>query len=528
MAEETTLQQHAEYTEYTASARLIILVALMLGVLLEVLDTSIVNVAIPDMMGNLGATLDQISWVSTGYIIANVVILPLTGWLSAHFGRKRYLAYSMMLFTAASLFCGLSKTLNMLVFFRILQGVGGAALLSTAQATLLEIFPPNQVGMVQAIFGIGIMVGPTVGPTLGGWITDNYTWPWIFFINLPIGIMAASLTLLFVHDSKSQIKHASIDFVGIFLLAVGIGSLQAVLEKGNREGWFESHLIVGLSICMIVGLVAFVIWELKTPVPAVNLRVLKNRGFTAGTLYGMVLGFGLYGGIFILPIYLQQLRHFSAAQTGWILFPGGMATAFVLPFVGRLMNRVVTRNLVAIGTSGFILSMLMLHRLTLDTSQQQLLWPLILRGASMGFLFLPLNMSALLVLQPRDVPAGTGLFNLSRQLGGSMGIAFLSTFVDHRSAMHSAKLMEHINIYNRVLWLRLNALQGALVAKGTPVGLAKQQAFAIIDRIVQGQSGMLSYEDTFLVIAIVFACALPLVFVLKRVRPGEMTKMGGH
>ncbi|HEY3298308.1 MAG TPA: DHA2 family efflux MFS transporter permease subunit, partial [Armatimonadota bacterium] len=210
-------KQTAEYTEYSAAMRMIILVALMLGVILEVLDTSIVNVAIPDMMGNLGATLDQISWVSTGYIIANVIVLPLTGWLSAHFGRRRYLGWSMIIFTVASLFCGMSRTLNMLVFFRIMQGVGGAALLSTAQATLMEIFPPKQLGMIQGIFGIGVMVGPTVGPTLGGWITDNYSWPWIFFINLPIGILATVLTFMFVHDSKIQKKHTSVDFIGIFL-----------------------------------------------------------------------------------------------------------------------------------------------------------------------------------------------------------------------------------------------------------------------------------------------------------------------
>jgi DHA2 family multidrug resistance protein len=479
------------------------------------------------MMGNLGATLDQISWVSTGYIIAMVIILPLTGWLSAHFGRKRYLGFSMIIFTVASLFCGLSRSLNMLIFFRLMQGVGGAALLSTAQATMLEIFPPNQLGMIQAIFTIGVMVGPTVGPTLGGWITDNYTWPWIFFINLPIGIVASALTLLFVHDSKIQKKHTSVDFIGIILLAIGVGSLQAILEKGNREGWFESHLIVWLSVCTVIGLVLFVIWELRTPVPAVNLRVLKNRGFTAGTIFSGVLGFGLYGGTFILPLFLQNLKSFTAEQTGLILFPGGVATACILPFVGRLVNKVAPRNLSAIGTIGFVFSMIMLHQITLDTSQQQLLWPLILRGASMGFVTLPLTLATLLALAPKDVPAGTGLFNLSRQLGGSMGIAFLSTFIDHRIATHSATLVEHINIYNPALWVRLNALIAGLVAKGTPVMMARQQAYAIINRTIEGQSGILSYEDAFLVIAIVFVCSLPLLLMLRRIRPDQVKRGTG-
>ena len=522
-------QQNAEYTQYSAATRIVILIALMLGVILEVLDTSIVNVAIPDIMGNLGATLDQVSWVSTGYIIANVIILPLTGWLSAHFGRKRYLGYSMIIFTVASLFCGMSRSLNMLVMFRILQGAGGAALLSTAQATLMEIFPPNQLGMIQGIFGIGVMVGPTVGPTLGGWLTDNYSWPWIFFINLPIGIVATVMTFLFVHDSKIQKKHASVDFVGIILLAIGVGSLQAILEKGNREEWFQSNLICWLSVAMVIGIVSFIIWELRTPHPAVNLRILKNRGFAAGTIFGVVLGFGLYGGIFILPIYLQQLRHYSAAQTGWILFPGGIATACVVPFVGKLINRVNPRNLVAVGTIGFIASMVVLHGITLDTGKENLLWPLILRGASMGFLFLPLTMATLLGLQAREVPAGTGLYNLARQLGGSAGIAFLSTMIDHREAFHRISLIERINVYNPAALQRLSALQSMFVSKGYALNVAKQQALSVINMSVNGQAAILAFEEVFMVIAIVFACALPLLLLFKKVRPGKMDKMAdGH
>lgn len=516
-----------EYTEYTVAARVIILIALMLGVILEVLDTSIVNVAIPDMMGNLGATLDQVSWVSTGYIIANVIVLPLTGWLSAHFGRKRYLGFSMIIFTVASLLCGLSRSLNMLVLCRILQGVGGAALLSTAQATLMEIFPPWQLGMIQGIFGIGVMVGPTLGPTLGGWITDNYSWPWIFFINIPIGIMASILTFAFVRDSKIQKKHASVDFIGIILLAIGIGSLQTILEKGNREGWFDSTLIIWLTVAMVVGLVSFVLWELHTPAPAVNLRILKNRGFAAGTMFGAVLGFGLYGGVFILPVYLQQLRHYSASQTGWIIFPGGIATALVVPFVGRMINKFNPRNLVAVGTVGFIISMFILQRITLETGTNDLLWPLILRGASMGFLFIPLTIATLLGLKPKEVPSGTGIFNLSRQLGGSAGIAFLTTMIDHREAFHRASLVENVNIYSYAAMQRLGALQASFMAKGFAAPIAKQQAFAIIDRIIQGQSAMLAYEDAFLVIGIVFICAIPLLLLFKKVRPGQMSGSPG-
>ena len=456
MATEAAAPPQAEYAIYSPAVRWIVLIALMAGTVMEVLDISIVNVAVPDMMGNLGATLDQISWVATGYIVANVITLPLTGWLSSYFGRRRYLAGSIVIFTIASILCGLSRSLNELVIFRILQGIGGAALLSTAQATLFEIFPPKQIGMVQAIFGIGVMVGPTVGPTLGGWITDNYSWPWVFFINVPIGIIAAFLTLTFMKESKFRRKlSGGVDFVGIGLLAIGIGSLQTLLEKGNREDWFHSNLIVWLTFFAVAGIIAFVIWELRVEHPAVNLHVLKHRDLMAGTIFGMVLGFGLYGGIFVLPVYLQGLRHFTAAQTGWILFPGGMATAITLPFTGKLVSRVSPRRLVALGAFGFIGSMWIMHFITLDTSAHQLFWPLALRGVAMGFLFLPLTLASLGSLVGKDIGAGTGLFNLARQLGGSAGIAFLSTFVDHRANIHRATLIERINPYNPVAqqWL---------------------------------------------------------------------------
>ena len=515
----------AEYAEYTPAARWIVLIALMAGTVMEVLDISIVNVAVPEMMGNLGATLDQISWVATGYIVANVITLPLTGWLSMYFGRRRYLAGSIVLFTIASILCGMSRTLNELVIFRILQGVGGAALLSTAQAVLFEIFPPRQIGMVQAIFGIGVMVGPTVGPTLGGWITDNYSWPWVFFINVPIGIVAVALTLSFMRES--QYRHTlsgKVDIIGIALLAVGIGSLQTMLEKGLREGWFESSLIRWLAFFAVAGIVAFVIWELRTPHPAVNLHVLKHRDFAAGTIFGVVLGFGLYGGIFVLPVYLQGLRHFTAAQTGWILFPGGMATAITLPFTGRLVTRVSPRRLVALGAIGFMASMWVLHFITLDTSAHQLFLPLALRGVAMGFLFLPLSLAALGSLVGKDIGAGTGLFNLSRQLGGSAGIAFLSTFIDHRSSIHRATLVEHINPYNPVSQQWLYKAQAGLMAKGSVASVAKQQALSLIDRTVQGQAMVMAYSDAFLIIGVAFACAMPLLLLFKS---GRIKSVGG-
>jgi DHA2 family multidrug resistance protein len=489
--------------------------ALMLGALMQVIDTSIVNVALPQMMGNLGATMDQIGWVSTGYIISCVIVLPLTGWLSSTFGRKRYLTTSILLFTLASFFCGTARTLNALVFFRVIQGIGGAALVSTAQATMMEIFPPQQLGMVQAIYGIGIMVGPTVGPTLGGWITDNYSWPWIFFINLPIGIAASILAFTFVHDSKYARVKASVDFVGISLLAAGLAALQTVLEKGNREDWFDSSFITWLSVVAVISLVAFVIWELRTPHPAVNLRILRNRSFSAGVLFVTVLGFGLFGGTFILPMYLQQLRHYTAQQSGLILLPGAIATAMMMPVAGRISSRFSARNLVFIGAVGFIGSMFMLHTITMSTGADDLFAPLVLRGAAMGLLYLPLTLATLGGLVGKEIADGTGLYNLCRQIGGSFGIAIMSTYLDHRTTMHRAALVEQINSYSSIAMHRLGAIAAGLAANGSGHVQAKQQAIAVIDGIIQGQSAVMAFEDTFLAVAVVFAFSLPLLLLFK-------------
>ncbi len=518
----------AEYAEYTDATRWIILAAVMLGTLLQVIDTSIVNVAIPQMMGNLGATMDQIGWVSTGYIIANVIVLPLTSWLSSTFGRKRYLASSIGLFTVASFFCGTARSLNMLVFFRVLQGAGGAALLSTAQATMMEIFPPQQLGMIQAIFGIGVMVGPTCGPTLGGWITDNYSWPWIFFVNIPVGILAATLVTLFVHDSKYKRVQRSVDFVGMSMLAIGLGCMQTILEKGNRESWFDSALIQRLTVMSVIGIASFIIWELHTPYPAVNLRVLKNRGFAAGTIYAAVLGFGLYGGTFVLPIFLQNMRNYTAQQTGLMMLPGAIATTIMMPIVGKLVYRFSARNLVAASAIGIVGSMLLLSRITMDTGPGHMFWPLVLRGTALGFQFVPLTLATLIGLHGKDVADATGLYNLARQIGGSTGIAILSTFLDQRTAMHRAVLVENINLYSAAALDRLNFWQQYFLSQGSALPIAHKQALAMIDQAVQGQASVLGFEDVFRLSAMVFIAALPLLLLFKKGRPIDGQKPDAH
>jgi DHA2 family multidrug resistance protein len=510
-----------EYATYTRTVRIIIMGAVMMGTLMEMVDTSIVNVAVPTIMGNLGATLDQITWVSTGYILASVVVLPMTGWLSASFGRRRYLAGSMALFTIASVCCGMSRSLGMLVFFRIVQGMGGAALMSTAQATMMEIFPPNQLGMVQSIYGLGIIVGPAIGPTLGGWITDNYSWPWIFYVNLPLGILATAFCLLFMHDSQYARKpQGGIDFVGIILLAVGLGSLQMVLEKGTREGWFDSDLIVGLTTLAVVGLAGFIIWELRNPHPIVNLRVLRHRSYAAGVIFGAALGFGLFGGLFVIPVFLQNVRHYTAMQTGLILMPAALASMVVMPIMGRIVNRFPPRNLLIIGVVGVTASMFMLRTITGDTGTAQLYPALILRGASMGFVFSPLTLATLMGLPRQEMGEGAAFYNLSRQLGGSAGIAFLSTLLLNRITFHYDRLAEHISVYAPASINRLTQLELFFMGHGASQQVAKYESVGILARTVQQQASILAYEDIFLVAGVIFLSTIVLLFFLDKRRPG--------
>src|SRR5256886_12350889 len=344
--------------------RYIIAITVSLASVLELLDTSIVNVAIPHMMGNLGATLDEIAWVSTGYIVANVIILPITGWLSAFFGRRSYFAGSIVLFVVSSFFCGNAHSLVALVFWRIIQGLGGGALLSTSQAILYEEFPREEYGTAMAIFGVGVMVGPTLGPTVGGWITDTFGWPWIFYINIPFGMLALALTLSFINDSRHQEKVSKVDYLGLGLLAVGIGSLQTMLERGERLSWFESGEVTTLAIVSAVCLVGFIWHELTTEYPVVDLRILKSRQLSVGVVFGMTLGICLYATIFVLPVYLQSLQGFTAEQTGFVILPGALASAFTMAVMGRTAGKFDGRLSIVAGVGLFALSMWKHARLT--------------------------------------------------------------------------------------------------------------------------------------------------------------------
>jgi len=482
---------------------------------LELIDTSIVNVALPDMMGNLGATLDEIAWVSTGYIIANVIVIPMSGWLSAYFGRRKYLAGSIMLFVVASFLCGAAHTLVELVAFRIVQGVGGGALLSTAQATLFEAFPPEEVGIGQAIFGAGVMVGPTIGPTLGGWIVDNYQWPWIFYINVPLGILAAILVLTYVRNASHQERARTVDAPGIALLALCIGSLQWMLERGERNDWFDSRFIVTLLVVSIVSGLLLVWRELTADEPVIDFRVLKSRQLAAGVLIAAMLGLALYGSVFVLPIFLQQLHGMTAWQTGKIILPGALASAVTMGIVGRNASRLDARITVAAGSLLFLLSMWMLSRLTLDAGAGDMFWPLIWRGTGLGLIFVPLTNATMADIETERLAQGTGMFNLTRQLGGSLGIAVMATLLGRFAAQNRAALVSHLASADAGSTARLATLTQGLVAKGASLLAAKQQALALLDRQVMAQANVLAFSRIYLLSGLLLCAALPLLFLFR-------------
>ena len=507
----------------------LIAIAVTMAAMLELIDTSIVNVAIPHMMGNLGATLDEISWVSVGYIIANVIVIPMSSWLSAYFGRKRYLTVSILLFVVASFFCGASTTLIQLVVWRVIQGIGGGALLSTAQSTLWEAFPPHEVGIGQAMFGVGVMVGPTLGPTLGGYIVDNWNWPWIFYINLPLGLIAAAMVWTYVTDSEHQERADKVDWLGIGLLTVAVGSLQWMLERGERYDWFESKFVTGLLVTTIVSFVWLVWHELHTDEPVIDFHLLRDRQLATGVLMGSLLGFALFGSVFVLPIFLQSLHGFTANQTGLVILPGAIASALTMAIMGRRLRLLPDgRPVIFLGASLFMLCMWRLSLLSYDSGGGDLFWPLIMRGVALGMIFIPLNSIALAELAPRDLAQGTGLFNLMRQLGGSMGIAIMATMLSRFTAQKKGLLTEHMVAIAPDVQARLDGLTHALMAKGASVSVAHQQALMVMDRSVGAQASVLAFSRIYWISGIALMCATPMMLLWHSGRPRGLPASSGH
>jgi DHA2 family multidrug resistance protein len=487
-----------------------------LASVLELVDTSIVNVAIPHMMGNLGATLDEIAWVSTGYIVANVIILPLTSWLSDRFGRRNYYTGSIALFTLASFFCGNARSLEGLVAWRVVQGIGGGALISTAQAILFDVFPLQERGKAMAIFGMGVMVGPTLGPTLGGWITDNYSWPWIFYINIPLGLLAGLMTWRYVPEPEhANVRSDGVDWLGLALLIAGIGCLQILLERGEARGWYDAREIQVETVIAAAALIGFVWHELTTEHPVVELRILRNRQMAAGVTFGLILGFALYASVFALPVFLQSLRGFTAWDTGKVILPGAIASAVTMAVTGRITGRIDARYLIVLGVGLFAWAMWMHYHFTLDIGMHDLLLPMILRGVGLGLIFVPLTQVAVADLRPQQLDQGTGLFNLSRQLGGSFGIAVAATLLSRFTEQSREGLRAHLSIAapETAAWLQAVTLR--MQRLGGTVAEAQARAYALLDLKLHQQASVIAFEKVFLIMGATFVCALPLLLLFR-------------
>ncbi len=517
--------RHETPEERVYRHRYIIAAAVSLASMMQVIDTSIVNVAIPHMMGNLGATIEEISWVSTGYIIAAAIVIPLTGWLSGFFGRKRYFIGSIVLFTIASFLCGTSRTLGELVLWRIVQGVGGGALISTSQAILWESFPREEVGTGMAFFGMGVMVGPTLGPTLGGWLTDNYSWPWIFFINVPVGILAVTMIGAYVHDHPEQVRSKRVDGIGIGLLIVAVGAVQLMLERGERLDWFDSRLVSGLAAASVVSAILLVWHELHTEHPAIDLRLMKQAQFTAGSAMGIVLGAGLFGSVFILPIFLQGMLHMTAWQTGLIILPGAIASAVSMGVIGRLTAVIDNRLLIVVGSVFFAIGMWQLSTITSQTGTTDLFWPLIWRGLGLGLIFVPLTNLTLLEIAPRDLSQATGLNNFFRQLGGSLSIAGMASLLTHWVVKEHAILASQVSGYSPLALESVARIQRGMMARGIDAATAHRAALGAIDGRILLQANVLAFEKIYLLSGALLLGALPLLFLFRQGKP--TAKPGG-
>jgi len=498
-------------------SRWLVTASIILGTLMGAIDMSIINVALPNIRASLGVTLTEVSWVATGYLVAVVVILPLTSWLAAVVGRKNLYLAALVVFAAASFGCGLSRTLPTLLFFRLLQGLGAGLMQPIAQAVLRESFPPAEQAMAMGIFGIAILLGPAVGPTLGGWLTDNYGWPWIFFINIPIGAVAFFMASQFLWDPPYLKRQTvrDVDYWGITLLTVGLAALQTVLSEGQSKEWFESTFVVGLTALAAVALVAFVAWELRVSKPAVDLTILSNTSYTSGTMLGGVLGLTLFGSMFLLPLFMQGLLGYDAMQSGIAMLPRSLVMMVAMPIAGRIYNRVGPRLMIGFGLALSAMAAFQMGLFTADTSLAGLIIPQAWQGLAFSFIFVSLSTAALAAVPRSRMTNATALYNLVRQLGGSFGIAALATLLENRQSLVGAILNERINAYNPAFLQRYSALSQGLFMQGVVPSEAGQKSLALFSGMVQQQAAVMSFEYVFTVIGITFVVTLPLVFLLK-------------
>lgn len=521
--------------EMTRESKFVVAVA-VLASLLEIIDTSIVNVSIPTMMGNLGVTLEDISWVSTGYIVANAIVLPLAAWLGEQIGRRTYFISCILFFTFTSVACGLAPNLFFLTIFRVLQGLAGGALLPTSQTLIYEQFPKEKAGMAGAIFGVSVMIGPTLGPTLGGYLTDNFGWRSIFNINLPIGLLAAALAYLYVKEperileKKAKRAHgekSKMDFVGLALLCVGIGCLQFVLERGEADDWLSSSSIVINMILAVLAIPTFIWWELKTQNPIINLRLFKESIVANGTLIMTGLGFFLYGVVFILPVFVTRSFHYDATQTGMLFIPGSILTAMVMPFVGKQMEKTDPRILIGVGLFFIEVFLFTLTQYSSQTSYSDIIFSLYIRGFAMAFMFVPLNSSILSQFKGEAMGQVSGLLNLFRQIGGSIGIAYISTVLTTKSHQNYMDVVSHVSLLNPVTQQELGMSVAAMATKMT-----KAVGFTTLDRAglsyiahrIDNQVFMMSFLQLMWIMLTIFAFTfIPLKFLKLKSKPTVIT-----
>ncbi|KAB0666615.1 DHA2 family efflux MFS transporter permease subunit [Oryzomonas japonica] len=506
----------------------LITISVMLPTIMEIIDTSVANVALPHMQGSLNAGTDEVTWVLTSYLVSNAVVLPMTGWLARVFGRKRFLMTCIALFTLASLLCGSAPNLASLIFFRVLQGAAGGALIPMGQAIMMETFPPNQRGMAMAIFGIGAMTGPIVGPALGGWITDNLNWRWIFYINLPVGIIAFIMCAFFIYDPAylKRKERISIDYWGLFLLTASMGSLQVVLDKGQQDDWFSSRFIITFSVITVISLIALIWVELTHEHPIINLRLFKNVSFSAGNFIMFVVGFCLYSSIMLIPLFLQTLMGYSATNAGMVMAPGGVATLITMPFVGAALAKRDGRKIVFIGLLIGAASMFIMQGLNLQGAFWNFTWPRIVLGFGLAMIFVPLTTVTLATIPKPEMGNATGMFNLLRNIGGSVGIAMATTLLARLEQFYQNNLVAHISPYNPAWQMRFEGLKQALVAKGIAVSQADRTALGMMYGALRKQAGAQAFNRIFFIIGLTFLAILPLLFLLKRTSHQEEGGMG--
>jgi DHA2 family multidrug resistance protein len=502
----------------------LVTVSITFGTLMGAIDASIVNVAVPHLTGSLGVTVEQITWVTTGFVIATVMVMPLTGFFARLFGQKRVYMFCLALFVIGSALCGMARTLPLLVFFRVLQGLGAGALQPTEQAILRQTFPPREQGMAMALFGMAVVLGPAFGPTLGGYIVDNYSWPWIFYINVPIGIVSLLMVSRFVHEPPdvraalhlmAERQRKNMDWYGIAMLVVGLGTMQYVLEEGNRNDWFESGEIKLIMLVAVVSLTMLVIRELSARLPAVDVSLFRDAVFFSGTMIGAVMFAMLMAVTFLLPLYMQLMLGFSATQSGLALMPRSLTMLVVMPIVGRIYNHVSPRLVVAFGILLFAYTAWQMGHYTLATSARDIVNVLIIQGVAFSCLFIPLTTVALSTIPRHRLPDATGLNSLLRQTGGSVGLAIFATMLSRFATRARDAMLASVSMDRTAVMSRLNGLQHALTGRGIPQSEAPGMAAKMIDGQIRQQAMVLSFERLFYLAGISFLCVLPLVFFLK-------------